>query len=169
MLRSYAWVYCRASLLRCAYYPLSRTSPQLFRSPTPHPPAASPAAVYWRHFASRFYWRPYLGDSNRVYPVARRINYFEHSHRWTQEDCALYWVGCAAGTAAWLLTALLAALDLRAARRNAAAAAAESIPLTAALLSGGDSSSSVTVRMAPSPVKATSVLGSRLLQVFWPQ
>ena len=135
---------------------------------TPHPPPA----VYWRHFATRLYWQPYLGDSERVVAVPRRINYFEHAHRWTAEDAALYWVGCAGGTAAWLLTAALAAAEARAARRAARAAAAAGsaglIPLTAARLDGADygCEGAVQVRMAPSPVKQQAY--GRVLQLFWP-
>lgn len=114
------------------------------------------------------YWQPYLGDSERVVAVPRRINYFEHAHRWTAEDAALYWVGCVGGTSAWLLAAALAAAEARLERRDAADAAGSSalIPLTAALLECSDrDDSAVQVQLAPSPVKALAF--GRLLQL-WP-
>ncbi|KAI3437920.1 hypothetical protein D9Q98_000365 [Chlorella vulgaris] len=111
---------------------------QIHRSRTPSSPkagvllaAAGAAAhtamlatlsVYWSCFTFKTYYRS--GSSNigggdpRRHIVQRQINYFEYYGRWSDEEAALYTLGCVGGVTAWLLAFVSAALDARTASKQ---------------------------------------------------
>lgn len=60
------------------------------------------------------HWR---GDPRR-HIVQRQINYFEYYGRWSDEEAALYTLGCVGGVTAWLLAFVSAALDARTASKQ---------------------------------------------------
>jgi hypothetical protein len=83
-------------------------------------------------FWSRFYKRAYYVADSRAGPhrriVLRHVNYLEHYSSWSDEDAALFVLGCLGGVLAWLVALLASALNARAAARRAA----RRMPLAAA-------------------------------------
>jgi hypothetical protein len=89
--------------------------------------------VFWRFCVARAYIQAYGGNSRRGRVVQRGINYFDHFEHWSGDEHALYTFGCA-GAAAWLLAALLAALEWRRVAALDAPLAEPLLPATAAFV-----------------------------------
>ena len=85
-------------------------------------------SLYWSFFHHKTYYRSGSGADGRRTVVHRQVNYFDYYGRWSDEEAALYALGCLAGVAAWLMALAASYVD---ARRAAKQLASGRMPLAA--------------------------------------